>query len=383
MWQIFKHFFSLGWVSFGGPAAHLGYFQRHFVQKLGWLKQERYAQLIALSQFLPGPGSSQVGFAIGYQRAGLLGGLTAFFAFTAPSFCIMFGIAIVNTSLTENLFYQSVIHALKLFAVVIVADAVLTMSKQFWQRQLGVVIGLASTVVMLIWPGISTQLLVLIAAAIIGCVQPSAPIDADNATGSELKPKWWALVVFGLLFVGLPLLASSNPLLSLFSDFFQAGALVFGGGHVVLPLLQEALVGQVSSDSFFLGYASAQAIPGPMFTLATFLGADLMPETPLIGALLATMAIFAPGLLLMVGFLSSWHGLMAKPRLAAAVSAVNAAVVGLLLSAWYSPIFVSSVLDAGDFAAVVVGYVLLRQLRVPVLFLVSGFCVFGVLSAMA
>ncbi|MBD1390056.1 chromate efflux transporter [Neiella sp. HB171785] len=380
MWQIFKHFFSLGWVSFGGPAAHLGYFQRHFVQKLGWLEQQRYAQLIALSQFLPGPGSSQVGFAIGYQRAGLLGGLTAFVAFTAPSFAIMLGIAILNTSLTENLFYQSVVHALKLFAVVIVADAVLTMSKQFWQRQLGVMVGLCSTVIMLLYPGISSQLLVLAAAAVIGCLQPVTDSKA-TASNHGLQPRWWALAAFALLFIGLPLIATSSPLLGLFSEFFQAGALVFGGGHVVLPLLQETLAGQVTNDSFLLGYASAQAIPGPMFTLATFLGADLLPESPIVGALVATLAIFTPGFLLMVGFLSSWHGLMAKPRLAAAVGAVNAAVVGLLLTAWYSPIFISSVGSATDFAAVVVAFVMVRQLHVPVTYVVAGFCLFGLLSA--
>ncbi|MBW8191042.1 chromate efflux transporter [Neiella marina] len=385
MWQIFKQFFALGWVSFGGPAAHLGYFQRHFVHKLGWLDQPRYAQLIALSQFLPGPGSSQVGFAIGYQRAGLLGGLAAFIGFTAPSFAIMAAIALLNTSLTDNSFYQGVIHSLKLFAVVIVADAVITMSKQFWSKQTSLLIGLVSTVVMLLQQGLWTQLLVLAGAAVIGASQPemTAPTEKpcvdDKACSS---PLWWALVLFGLLFFVLPLIAGQSSLVALFSEFFQAGSLVFGGGHVVLPLLQESLAGQISQDSFLLGYASAQAIPGPMFTLATFLGAELTPSSPLLGALVATVAIFAPGLLLMVGLLNSWQALVARPRLAGAISAVNAAVVGLLVSAWYAPVFTSSVFLKQDFAAVVVGFVLLRQLKVPVLYLVAGYVALGLLLAL-
>ncbi|MCM2678483.1 chromate efflux transporter [Echinimonas agarilytica] len=375
MWQIFKNFFSLGWVSFGGPAAHLGYFQRHFVTKLGWLDQARYAQLVALSQFLPGPGSSQVGFAIGYQRAGLLGGLTAFIAFTLPSFAIMVAIAALNVGLTDNAWYQGVIHGLKLFAVVVVADAVLTMAGQFWKQRFGLIVGTTTAVIMLVSPGIETQLLVLVAAALVGFQQPvSSSVESTTASAS---PQWWALILFTVLFIGLPWISDSNHWLGIFGEFYQAGSLVFGGGHVVLPLLQEGLADQVTSDTFLLGYASAQAVPGPMFTIATFLGYELGADLPIVGALVATLAIFLPGFLLMIGLIHYWQALASRPRLAGTIAAVNAAVVGLLLSAWYAPVFVSSVFEAQDFAVAIIGFVLLRQLKVSVLWLVPGFALLG------
>lgn len=380
MWQIFKQFFLLGWVSFGGPAAHLGYFQRHFVTKLGWLEQAHYAQLIALSQVLPGPGSSQVGFAIGYQRAGLFGGLAAFVGFTAPSFAIMVTAALLNSNFTDNSFYQSILHCLKLFAVVVVADAVLTMSKYFWAQRLMLLVGVTSSVVLLLLPGITSQLLILAVAALFGMSQPVSDSQAP-ARAQSGNPQWWALGIFALLFVGLPLVSHVTPLLSLFSEFFQAGALVFGGGHVVLPLLQEALAGQITTDNFLLGYALAQAIPGPMFTLASFLGADLWGSNPLLGAAVATLAIFAPGLLLMVGLLNHWQALVAIPRLAGAIQAVNAAVVGLLLSAWCSPVVTSSVTGSLDVALVLIGFLLLRQLKLAVLYLLAGYLILGVVFA--
>ena len=381
MWQVFKHFFFLGWISFGGPAAHLGYFQRHFVSKLGWLEQAHYAQLVALSQFLPGPGSSQVGFAIGYQRAGLLGGITAFVAFTLPSFFLMVVMASLNQQLTDNQVFQGLIHGLKLVAVVVVADAILTMGLQFWRSRLAMAIGFVTAIAVSGFPSVATQLIALCAAAGVGLFWRHQSQSAE-APFTWKSLQWVALAAFALLFLGLPLLASSHHLLSLVNDFYHAGSLVFGGGHVVLPMLQQSLTHQVSADTFLFGYASAQAIPGPMFTLASFLGYELGGDRPWLGAVLATFAIFLPGFLLLIGFMRSWQALAQQPKLAGAIAAVNTSVVGLLLSAWYSPVLTHSVQTWFDGLAALVGFVVLRQFKWPIYRLILGFSLLGLVMAL-
>ncbi|GAA5215045.1 chromate efflux transporter [Corallincola platygyrae] len=374
MFAIFKHFFLLGLTSFGGPAAHLGYFRHHFVEKLNWLDDASYARLIALSQFLPGPGSSQVGFAIGLKKAGLLGGLTAFVAFTLPSFLTLLALALLAAEFEQYSLVLGVIHGLKLLAVIVVADATMKMFSSFCKTHLTAALCVVTAVVLLIAPGLWAQGGVLVGAALIGAfkLREKDPLQKLVDEGAEsIHPRWTALALFAALFVLLPFFAHHHVMLGLFSDFYQAGSLVFGGGHVVLPLLQATVGDTLTQSQFLTGYAAAQAVPGPMFTLATYLGALAVPDAPVTSALIATFAVFAPGLLLVLALQSSWEALSQKPVLAGAVAGINAAVVGLLLAALYQPIFVSSVLSAVDFAWVVAGFFLLNKLKLPVVALVG------------
>ncbi|WP_434471864.1 chromate efflux transporter [Aeromonas veronii] len=385
--QVFIQFLWLGCISFGGPAAHIGYFQRTFVQRLGWLTQAEFARLLALCQLLPGPASSQLGFAIGRHRAGLGGALSAFVGFTLPSFLLLLAAAIGIGQLGSNLWLDAALHGLKLLALIVVADAVLTMSRQFCAT--GVTQGIMVVTAAALWwqPGLLTQLLMLAGAALIcarsqrgaGSVpasaeQPSAassqrgagsvPASAEQPSAASSQPHWPTLLMFGILFIGLPLLGS--PLGQLVADFYRAGSLVFGGGHVVLPLLQESVGHTLNEPQFLTGYSLAQLVPGPMFTLATYLGAQLQPEMPLLGALSATLALFAPGFLLLWAVGPCWQQWLARPRLAGAVTGINAAVVGLLLAALYQPVWQSAVLAPTDLALAAIGFYLLRVLKLPV-----------------
>lgn len=377
MLSVFKIFFALGWVSFGGPAAHIGYFRTTFVEKRRWLSDEEYAQLVALSQFLPGPGSSQVGFAIGYKHAGLPGAIAAFIGFTLPSILLMLALASLSTALTDNSYFQSVIHGLKLLAVVVVADAAWGMYKNFCQNRLTAGLCIFAAVMLLILPNLWTQIAVLLIAALMGQALLKQPNTKAPEQSTARHLSYFPLVGFALLLFGLPVLAGLAPQLALFSDFYQAGSLVFGGGHVVLPLLQNLVGDQLSSDAFLTGYAAAQAVPGPMFTFATYIGYSLLPDMPLLGALLATLAVFLPGFLLLLGVLNGWQTLAAQPRLAGAISGVNAAVVGLLLSALYQPVFSSAVQGPVDMALIFIGAFLLRVVNVPIIVLVTFFVLAG------
>ncbi len=366
--QVFIQFLWLGCISFGGPAAHIGYFQRTFVQRLGWLTQAEFARLLALCQLLPGPASSQLGFAIGRHRAGLGGALSAFLGFTLPSFLLLLAAAIGIGQLGSNLWLDAALHGLKLLALIVVADAVLTMSRQFCAT--GMTQGIMVVTAAALWwqPGLLTQLLMLAGAALI-CARSqsgagSRPATAELPAAAASQPHWPTLLLFGILFIGLPLLGS--PLGQLVADFYRAGSLVFGGGHVVLPLLQESVGHTLNEQQFLTGYSLAQLVPGPMFTLATYLGAQLQPEMPLMGALLATMALFVPGFLLLWAVGPCWQQWLARPRLAGAVTGINAAVVGLLLAALYQPVWQSAVLAPTDLALAAIGFYLLRVLKLPV-----------------
>ncbi|MFQ1974768.1 chromate efflux transporter [Aeromonas veronii] len=368
MGQVFIQFLWLGCISFGGPAAHIGYFQRTFVQRLGWLTQAEFARLLALCQLLPGPASSQLGFAIGRHRAGLGGALSAFVGFTLPSFLLLLAAAIGIGQLGSNLWLDAALHGLKLLALIVVADAVLTMSRQFCAT--GMTQGIMVVTAAALWwqPGLLTQLLMLAGAALI-CARSqsgagSVPASAELPSAASSQPHWPTLLLFGILFIGLPLLAS--PLGQLVADFYRAGSLVFGGGHVVLPLLQESVGHTLNEQQFLTGYSLAQLVPGPMFTLATYLGAQLQPEMPLIGALLATMALFVPGFLLLWAVGPCWQQWLAQPRLAGAVTGINAAVVGLLLAALYQPVWQSAVLAPTDLALAAIGFYLLRVVKLPI-----------------
>ena len=379
MLSIFKTFFALGWISFGGPAAHIGYFRKAFVEKRHWLNDEEYAQLIALSQFLPGPGSSQVGFALGYKRGGIWGAIMAFTGFTLPSVLIMIILAVLSSQLMETSFFQHLVHGLKLLAVVIVADAAWAMYKSFCKTKLPIFICLVTAISLLVMPGITTQMLTLIFAALVGVFYL-----CEGKTESQVpfKPSMLPLLLFVLLFFGLPFIASSSPAVTLFSEFFNAGSLVFGGGHVVMPLLQNIVGDQLSQDAFITGYAAAQAVPGPMFTFATYIGYELMPDTPIIGALLATVGVFLPGFLLQLSVLKNWQQLASKRKIRGAMNGINAAVVGLLLSALYQPVFSSAVINGLDLSLVLIGFFLLKQLKLPIVGMVLFFVASGLMVPM-
>lgn len=376
--EVFWKFLLLGCTSFGGPAAHVGYFRKQFVERLAWLEEETFGNLFALSQFLPGPGSSQLGFAIGCHRAGPMGGIAAFLGFTLPSFLIMLGLAISLADDAKEMpsVLQGVLHGLKLLAVVVVVDATLGMFKSFCKCRLTAGLCVATAVTLLIWPGMFMQLAALCMAAALGIMFLRSIEDVKPKQSKKIRPNWIPLVVFAVLFIGTPFLPGSD----LFPGFFQAGSLVFGGGHVVLPLLQSHSVSSgLNPDQFLVGYAAAQAVPGPMFTLATFLGAEITPQSALMGATIATAGIFLPGFLLILGLKDVWQSLMAAPRLNGAARGLNAAVVGLLLAACYHPVFTSSVGSPVDFAVVVIGYYLLKSIKFPVLGLVLAFAAAGTL----
>lgn len=378
MFTIFKTFFWLGWISFGGPAAHIGYFRQTFVEKLKWIDDSEYAQIVALSQFLPGPGSSQVGFALGYKRGGLGGACMAFLGFTLPSVIIMLALAMVSSQITDTALFQNIVHGLKLLAVVVVADATWGMYKNFCQSKLTAGLCVATAIALLVAPSIMTQMLVLVVAGLIG----TQYLKKESTTPAEpFKPTIAPLALFAVLLVGLPLVAHALPMLGLFSDFFQAGSLVFGGGHVVLPLLQNIVGDQLSQDAFLTGYAAAQAVPGPMFTFATYIGYELS-DTPILGALVATLGVFLPGFLLLLGVLKNWQALAGKPAVSGAINGVNASVVGLLLAALYQPVFTSAVIDPIDIALVIAGFYLHKKLNLSVLWMIVFFVAAGIVTGM-
>ncbi|MFC3034331.1 chromate efflux transporter [Pseudoalteromonas fenneropenaei] len=370
---IFYQFFLLGWTSFGGPAAHLGYFQRHFVSHLGWLSAERYAHLISLSQILPGPGSSQVGFAIGMEKAGWLGGLAAFIGFTLPSFLIMVLLAFATNTLGQQT--MGIVAGLKLFAVVIVADAIISMARSFCKTLTARLIAAFAAIAFMLLPSFAGQLLILIAVTTFGAVVPqtSLPNDSQKAPLSTLP--WQPLA----LFIGLFVLSLTLWQDSLFGQIYQAGALVFGGGHVVLPLLQ-ASVPTLPDSEFLTAYAAAQAVPGPMFTIASYLGALAEGTPSLGGAFLATIAIFLPGLLLMGSFIGHWQALLTRPRFASISVCLNAAVVGLLTAAWLDPIIPAAISSYWHWLVVLLGYMVLVRFKPPIWTLLLAFAIVGLMS---
>ena len=374
IWEVFWRFLALGCVSFGGPAAHIGYFQKTFVQKLKWIDVESYARLISLSQFLPGPGSSQIGFALGLRRAGLFGGVAAFIGFTFPSFLLLYFLAATNTEQNSSDLFSGIVYGLKLLAVVVVAAATLSMFKAFCKERLSVSIAVLTSATLLWLPSLWTQISVLVVAALVGAFY-CKPIMNKNETKERFK--LLPLVFFFVLFVGLPILAVVSQWVKIFSGFYQTGSLVFGGGHVVLPLLQQTIGDAVPTDRFLLGYAAAQAVPGPMFSLAAFLGAELSPDNLLLGALIATAGVFLPGFLLVLSLRGAWESLAAQPKVAGAAWGINAAVVGLLLSALYKPVFISAVSTPIEMALVIIGFFALTTMRMPIVMLVLGFGAIG------
>lgn len=370
--EVLAAFAKLGVTSFGGPIAHIGYFRAELVERRRWVTEKDFADLVALSQVLPGPASSQLGFALGLSRGGALGALAAFVAFTLPSAIIMVALAL-GAGFLGGPVAAAVLEGLKIVAVAIVAQAVLGMTKTLIPDAARAVIAAVAAVLALVVAGVWGQL-GAIAIGIVGGILLSR--HDDGPIGGQLDIRVpravgiAALVTFAVLLVGLPLWASTSadPAVDVFDAFYRSGALVFGGGHVVLPLLQSAVVepGWVSQDDFLAGYAAAQAMPGPLFTFAAYLGAIIVPGPGgVAGAGLALVGIFLPGLLLVVGVLPFWNALRTRRTFRAALRGVNAAVVGILAAALYTPVFTSAITGVLPFALAVVCFVLLVAVKLP------------------
>ncbi|PMY60551.1 MULTISPECIES: chromate efflux transporter [Pseudomonas] len=367
-WTVFLVFLRLGLSSFGGPVAHLGYFRTEFVQRRAWLSEAAYAELIALCQFLPGPASSQVGFALGWSRAGLAGALGAWLGFTLPSALILIALAMGLSGSGTGL-PGGLVHGLKIVAVAVVAQALWGMARVLCRGPLRMLITLVSAISVLLWPTTLGQVCVMLLAGMIGAglLQPTFDQREDGlAIAVGKRTGYLALVLFALLLAGLPLLAGLWPSLSLLlaDGFYRAGALVFGGGHVVLPLLQSEVVapGLLSNDLFLAGYAAAQAVPGPLFSFSAFLGAAIDGWR---GALVCLVMIFLPAMLLIVGVLPFWQHLRHLGRVQAALAGVNAAVVGLLAAALYDPLWTSSILKPLDLGLALLALAALMCWKLP------------------
>lgn len=402
--EVFRVFLFLGLTSFGGPVAHLGYFRAELVERRGWLEDREYADLVALCQFLPGPASSQVGFALGLHRAGILGALAAFVAFTLPSAVLMIGLALGAAALS-GVVGAGIITGLKIVAVAIVAHAVLGMSRTLVPdapraamavlaaasalliggslgQILAIGIGAAGGLWLLRGSAVGAEAAGRGAGATTGAV--SAPAGAAGQ-GADASPAAAArgirapfgrgggiaaLGILGVLLVALPLLAraTGSGAVALADAHLRAGALVFGGGHVVLPLLEAGLVrpGWASPEAFLAGYGAAQAMPGPLFTVAGYLGAvSSVGPGGAAGGLIALLAIFAPGFLLLLGVLPFWEGLMARPLARAAMAGTNAAVVGILAAALYDPVFTTAITGPAAFVLALACFVLLTSWKLP------------------
>ena len=362
----------LGLTSFGGPVAHLGYFREEYVVRRKWIDEQAYADLVALCQFLPGPASSQVGIAIGIVRAGLLGGIASWLGFTLPSAIALAAFAWgVRAMPAGDLAW---LHGLKVVAVAVVAQAVWGMARTLAPDRPRASIALAAAVATVLWPTAAGQVLVIALAGAVGWFLLAAPAETGGAAAPRV-PIGRGLAVASLvtlvaLLVVLPVLrgASGSGWIALVDSFFRAGSLVFGGGHVVLPLLQAEVVppGWVTNESFVAGYGAAQAVPGPLFTFAAYLGAVRdVPPTGVLGAALALGAIFLPAFLLVVGALPFWDALRRRERFQSLLRGVNAAVVGLLLAALYRPVWTSAIEGAPDFALALAAFGLLVIWRTP------------------
>ncbi len=365
--EVFAAFLKLGLTSFGGPIAHLGYFRAEFVEQRKWLNESSYADVVALCQFLPGPASSQVGFTLGILRGnGLLGGLAAWFAFTMPSAIILFAFALGATALTGPV-AEGILHGLKLVAVAVVAQAIWGMANSLTPDRERVAIALVAVAIVVFVGGSVGQISAIVIGAIAGLrlCRADGPAPTGHLSLSvSRRTGMVAFALFAILFVIAPLLTArtGSQGLALFDAFYRSGSLVFGGGHVVLPLLQSETVtpGWVSNADFLAGYGVAQAMPGPLFTFAAYLGAVMgPPPNGLAGATIALVALSLPGLLLVYGMLPFWDMLRLRPTAQAAMRGTNAAVVGILGAALYSPVWTSAVLTPRDFAVALTGFLLL------------------------
>jgi chromate transporter len=366
--EILRVFLKLGLTSFGGPIAHLGYFRNEFVERRGWLHERAFSDLIALCQFLPGPASSQVGFAIGLMRAGYLGGLAAWVGFTLPSASAMtlfaYGAGALKGPAGDGL-----LHGLKLVAVAIVAQAVLGMARTLAPDRPRASIAILALILTAFAPSGISQIGAILLGAIAGLVvcRQSRETAAGDLTAPISRRMGVVFLTAFCALLALSFLPARDRALAFLAAVSWSGALVFGGGHVVLPLLHGAVVapGFVSDNAFLAGYGAAQAMPGPLFTFAAYLGAVAGVPGGVAGAALALVAIFAPGMLILMGTLPFWHALRSRPQARAALAGVNAAVVGLLASALYDPVWTSAVKGPTDFAVAAAGFTALVAWGAP------------------
>lgn len=384
-WEVFRVFLRLGLTSFGGPVAHLGYFREEFVNQRRWMSERSYADLVALCQFLPGPASSQVGLAVGMSRGGYRGAAAAWLGFTMPSaialILVALGIGVYADGINSGL-----LGGLKVAAVAVVAQAVWGMARNLCPDTPRITLMAIATCLMLISQTAWSQVAVIIAAGVTGLFLFKADTQSSVDDGLQVSVSrragiFW-LMLFFVLLLALPVLAGtmSSQTLDMIDAFYRAGALVFGGGHVVLPLLQAEVVptGWVSEDSFLAGYGAAQAVPGPLFTFAAFLGAAMNQlPTAWLGGFICLLAIFVPSFLLIAGALPFWQQLRQSPRIQSALMGVNAAVVGLLLAALYDPVWTSGVSDAADFGLALMALVALAIWRLPPWLVVASCAVAG------
>jgi chromate transporter len=386
--EVFLAFLRLGVSSFGGPIAHIGYFHEKFVERRRWLDEQAFADLVALCQFLPGPASSQVAFSVGVLRAGYAGGLAAWAAFTLPSAVLLVLFAYGASALTGPT-GLALLHGLKLVAVAIVAQAVYGMARTLCPDRQRASIAVAAALLVTLSSTALAQIAAIVLGAVLGLLlcRTSAPETPASALMFPVSTRAGiaALSLFVLLLVGLPLvrMLTQWPGVALFEAFYRSGALVFGGGHVVLPLLREAFVtpGWVGDDAFLAGYGAAQAVPGPLFTFAAYLGAVVRGNPHgVAGALLGLVGIFLPGVLILLATLPFWDSLRRRAGARAAMAGTNGAVVGLLAAALYSPVWTSAVMTSLDFGLALLGFVLLTAWSAPPLAVVCVI-VLGALAA--
>ncbi|KOS62000.1 chromate efflux transporter [Lysinibacillus agricola] len=378
LWEIFLVSFKLGCTSFGGPTAHLGYFQNEYVQKRKWLSDNDYSQLVALSQFLPGPASSQVGMGVGLLRGGLFGSIVSFLGFTLPSVLLLMAFAYFSTQTEMEMGW---IHGLKLVAVAIVAQAIFDMSKKLIPSIRHFIIALLALAVVLLWIHPLAQVTAIIVASFIGYQFFKKTIEKDDSKETVVPISKTTgvcfLVLFAILLIGLPVTSPliQNEWFTMIEKFYLSGALVFGGGHVVLPLLETQFVqsGLMSSSDFLAGYGMTQAVPGPLFTFASYIG---MVIAGVPGAIIATVAIFLPAFLLIVGAMPFWLALNRFAGLRGAMAGTNAAVVGILAAAFIHPIVTQTIQNGLDIViAAVFLWCLMRWKIQPYLLVLAGICV--------
>jgi len=378
--EIFRAFLGMGLTCFGGPVAHFVLFRREFVERRNWVSDSQFGQLLTMAQFLPGPGSSKLGFVLGLLRGGWPGAIAAFVAFTLPSALLLFGFAALLPMLSGTV-GEAAVHGLKLVALSVVTFGLAPMSRSLCPDLARQLIAAVAACVVLVFSQAWTQLLVVLMGALAGavlCRNVHPSFEGDFALRYRSFAGAVLLLAFLVLLIGLPLAAARDQGMLRYADaFFRTGALAFGGGHVVLPLLQDAVVkpGWISSADFLAGYGAAQAVPGPMFAIAAYLGARL-PGTDggLTGALVALVATFLPGFLLVSGILPFWRSLARHPIAARAIAGVSAVVVGLLVAALYDPLWVSAVHAPIDVLVAAIGVLLLARWKTSAL-LVVLFCV--------
>ena len=384
--EVLLIFLRLGVTCFGGPIAHIGYFREEFVVRRRWLDEHAYGDLVGLCQFLPGPASSQVGFSLGLMRAGYLGGLAAWIGFTLPSAIALILFAYGASALKGSI-GGGLLHGLKLVAVAIVAQAVWGMARTLCPDRQRASIAVIAALIILFSTSSAAQIGAIALGGIAGlwlCRASPATVSGHVTMPVSRGVGLAAVATFFLLLIGLPILRGTGApqSLALFDAFYRSGALVFGGGHVVLPLLREAFVtpGWISDDSFLAGYGAAQAVPGPLFTFAAYLGSIVKPSQHGIpGAVLGLIGIFLPGILVLLGALPFWDAFRTRPAAQAVMRGVNAAVVGLLGAALYNPVWTTSVKSPGDFGIALVGFALLTVWRVPPLIVVATSAVGGII----